>query len=137
MGLTQQAWPYYLADETSRARCLAGLLRDGFFVLRDVPCHPGMVLTVAGSSMGFVEGRTNQTSVRARSMSGSRPPRPTSRSPACPSHRNRIRSNFLAILYPVPTVELLHCLDAIRLDPGGAAAAGKEHPMTVWPEASQ
>ncbi len=107
-GRPSQAWPYYLADETSRARCLAVLLRDGFFVLRDVPCHPGMVLTVAGS-MGFVR-ETNygrlfdvrvETTPANLAFTGL---------PIAPHTDNPYRD-------PVPTVQLLHCL--ANAVPGG------------------
>ena len=100
-GLPQQAWPHYLADETSRARCLAALLRDGFFVLRDVPCHPGMVLTVAGS-MGFVRetnyGRLFDVQVEATPANLA-----FTGLPIAPHTDNPYRD-------PVPTVQLLHCL---------------------------
>jgi len=52
-GFGDQSWPRYLADDGCRERCLAALLRDGFFLLRDVPCRPGTVLAVA-ASMGYV-----------------------------------------------------------------------------------
>jgi len=100
-GLPEQAWPYYLADEMSRARCLAALLRDGFFVLRGVPCHQEMVLTVAGS-MGFVR-ETNygrlfdvrvETTPANLAFTGL---------PIAPHTDNPYRD-------PVPTVQLLHCL---------------------------
>jgi gamma-butyrobetaine dioxygenase len=100
-GLPEQAWPYYLADELNRARCLAALLREGFFVLRGVPCHPGMVLTVAGS-MGFVRetnyGRLFDVRVEATPANLA-----FTGLPIAPHTDNPYRD-------PVPTVQLLHCL---------------------------
>ena len=56
-GFPERSWPRYLASEADRAECLSGLLRDGFFLLRGVPCQPGTVLTVAASMRAGLGGR--------------------------------------------------------------------------------
>jgi gamma-butyrobetaine dioxygenase len=94
-------WPGYLADEGCRERCLAALLRDGFFLLRDVPARPGMVLTVA-ASMGYVRetnyGRLFDVRVEATPANLA-----YTGLPIAPHTDNPYRD-------PVPTVQLLHCL---------------------------
>jgi gamma-butyrobetaine dioxygenase len=100
-GIPERSWPRYLGSEADRAECLSALLRDGFFLLRDVPCQPGTVLTVA-ASMGFVRetnyGRLFDVRVEAT---------PTNLAftglPIAPHTDNPYRD-------PVPTVQLLHCL---------------------------
>jgi gamma-butyrobetaine dioxygenase len=100
-GLPEQRWPGYLADEGCRERCLAALLRDGFFLLRDVPARPGMVLTVA-ASMGYVRetnyGRLFDVRVEATPANLA-----YTGLPIAPHTDNPYRD-------PVPTVQLLHCL---------------------------
>ena len=100
-GLPEQPWPGYLADEGCRERCLAALLRDGFFLLRDVPARPGMVLTVA-ASMGYVRetnyGRLFDVRVEATPANLA-----YTGLPIAPHTDNPYRD-------PVPTVQLLHCL---------------------------
>lgn len=99
--LPERSWPRYLADEADRAECLSTLLRDGFFLLRDVPCQPGTVLTVAGS-MGFVRetnyGRLFDVRVEATPANLA-----FTGLPIAPHTDNPYRD-------PVPTVQLLHCL---------------------------
>ncbi len=71
-GLRGRDWPRYLAGPAIREQCLAALMRDGFFLLRNVPCQPEAVLAVAGT-MGYVSGKP---ATAACSTSGSRPRRP-------------------------------------------------------------
>ena len=100
-GVPERSWPRYLGSEADRLECLSALLRNGFFLLRDVPCQPGTVLTVA-TSMGFVR-ETNYGrlfDVRAEAT-------PTNLAftglSIAPHTDNPYRD-------PVPTVQLLHCL---------------------------
>ena len=101
--LPEQSWACYLTDDGHRERCLAALLRDGFFLLRDAPCRPGTVLTVA-ASMSYVRetnyGRLFDVRVEATpanlALTGL---------PIAPHTDNPYRD-------PVPTVQLLHCLAA-------------------------
>ncbi len=99
------SWPRYLGEPADRARALDAVLRWGFVLLRDVPAEPGMVLEVA-ASFGFVRetnyGRLFDVRVE---------PRPgnlafTSRR-ILPHTDNPYRD-------PAPTVQLLHCLRAVR-----------------------
>jgi gamma-butyrobetaine dioxygenase len=100
-GFPELSWPRYLASEPDRAECLSALLRDGFFLLRDVPCQPGTVLTVA-ASMGFVRetnyGRLFDVRVEATPANLA-----FTGLPIAPHTDNPYRD-------PVPTVQLLHCL---------------------------
>jgi gamma-butyrobetaine dioxygenase len=100
-GLRGHDWPRYLADPATREQCLAALLRDGFFLLRDVPCQPGTVLAVAGS-MGYVRetnyGRLFDVRVEATPANLA-----FTGLPIAPHTDNPYRD-------PVPTVQLLHCL---------------------------
>jgi len=100
-GFGDQSWPCYLADDGCRERCLAALLRDGFFLLRDVPCRPGTVLAVA-ASMGYVRetnyGRLFDVRVEATPANLA-----FTGLPIAPHTDNPYRD-------PVPTVQLLHCL---------------------------
>jgi gamma-butyrobetaine dioxygenase len=100
-SLAGQSWPRYLADDADRARCLAALMRDGFFLLRDVPARPAAVLKVAGS-MGYVRetnyGRVFDVRVEATPANLA-----FTGLPIAPHTDNPYRD-------PVPTVQLLHCL---------------------------
>jgi gamma-butyrobetaine dioxygenase len=100
-ALLGQSWTRYLADEGARARCLEALLRDGFFLLRDVPCRAGAVLDVA-ASMGYVRetnyGRLFDVRVEATPANLA-----YTGLPIPPHTDNPYRD-------PVPTVQLLHCL---------------------------
>ena len=106
--LPEGSWPSYLAEPAARARALDAVLRWGFVLLHGVPAEPGLVLEVA-ASFGFVRetnyGRLFDVRVE---------PRPgnlayTSRR-ILPHTDNPYRD-------PVPTVQLLHCLQAA--DDGG------------------
>jgi gamma-butyrobetaine dioxygenase len=100
-GLRGHDWPACLAGPAIREQCLAALLRDGFFLLRDVPCQPETVLAVA-ASMGYVRetnyGRLFDVRVEATPANLAF----TGLSIA-PHTDNPYRD-------PVPTVQLLHCL---------------------------
>jgi gamma-butyrobetaine dioxygenase len=99
--IPQGCWPRYLAETAHRAECLEAILGDGFVLLRDVPCEPGAVLTVAGS-MGFVR-ETNYGrlfDVRAEATPANLA---CTGLPIAPHTDNPYRD-------PVPTVQLLHCL---------------------------
>jgi gamma-butyrobetaine dioxygenase len=100
-GLRGRDWPRYLADPVTREQCLAALLRDGFILLRNVPCQPGTVLTVA-ASMGYVRetnyGRLFDVRVEATPANLA-----FTGLPIAPHTDNPYRD-------PVPTVQLLHCL---------------------------
>ncbi len=100
-GLPWQSWPRYLDDARVREDCLAALLRDGFFLLRDVPCQPGTVLSVAGTA-GYVRetnyGRLFDVRVEATPANLA-----FTGLPVAPHTDNPYRD-------PVPTVQLLHCL---------------------------
>jgi gamma-butyrobetaine dioxygenase len=120
-------WQAYLADPAVRADCLATLLRDGMAVLREVPPEPGTVLTVA-ESMGYVRetnyGRLFDVRVTATPSNLA-----FTGLPIAPHTDNPYRD-------PVPTVQLLHCLEtAVEGGDSGlvdgfavAAALRREHP---------
>ena len=101
-GPPQASWPRYLAGSAARAECLEHLLRDGFFLLRDVPRQPRTVLTVAGS-LGYVRetnyGRLFDVRVEAT------PANLANTGLAIAPHTDNPYRD------PVPTVQLLHCLD--------------------------
>jgi gamma-butyrobetaine dioxygenase len=96
-----QSWPRYLADAQQRLGCLDALMRDGFFLLSDVPCRAGAVLDVA-ASMGYVRetnyGRLFDVRVEATPANLA-----YTGLPIAPHTDNPYRD-------PVPTVQLLHCV---------------------------
>jgi gamma-butyrobetaine dioxygenase len=104
----EASWGRYLSEPADRARALDAVLRLGFLLLHDVPAETGMVLEVA-ASFGFVR-ETNYGrlfDVRIEPSPGnlaftSRAIRPHTDNP----YRD-----------PVPTVQLLHCLQTA--DEGG------------------
>jgi gamma-butyrobetaine dioxygenase len=100
-GVPERSWPRYLASEPDREECLSALLRDGFFLLRGVPCQPGTVLTVA-ASLGFVRetnyGRLFDVRVEVTPANLA-----FTGLPIAPHTDNPYRD-------PAPTVLLLHCL---------------------------
>jgi gamma-butyrobetaine dioxygenase len=112
-ALAGTPWPRYLASEGVRERCLASLLREGFFLLRDVPREPGSVLAAA-ASFGHVRetnyGRLFDVRVVATPANLA-----YTGLPIAPHTDNPYRD-------PVPTVQLLHCLTA--------AAAGGDSGLT-------
>ncbi len=101
-GFPEGSWPRYLADPAHRKACLAAVLREGFVRLRDVPCRAGAVLTVA-ESMGYVRetnyGRLFDVRVEATPANLA-----FTSLPIAPHTDNPYRD-------PVPTLQLLHCLD--------------------------
>jgi gamma-butyrobetaine dioxygenase len=109
--LPEQSWPGYLADDGQRERCLAALLREGFFLLRDVPARPGTVLAVA-ASLGYVRetnyGRLSDVRVEATPANLA-----YTGLPIAPHTDNPYRD-------PVPTIQLLHCL-ATAVEGGDSA----------------
>jgi gamma-butyrobetaine dioxygenase len=109
--LPEQSWPGYLADDGQRERCLAALLREGFFLLRDVPARPGTVLAVA-ASLGYVRetnyGRLFDVRVEATPANLA-----YTGLPIAPHTDNPYRD-------PVPTIQLLHCL-ATAVEGGDSA----------------
>jgi gamma-butyrobetaine dioxygenase len=115
------SWPLFQAEAAHRQACLSAVLRDGFVVLRDVPAEPGAVLTVA-ESMGFVR----QTSIGpvVDVQIGALPPLQAF------TARPMTPRTHLPFRDPLPTVELVHCLDdaaeggeSILVDGFHAAAA--------------
>jgi gamma-butyrobetaine dioxygenase len=98
----QGSWPLFRAEAAHRQACLAAVLRDGFVVLRGVPREPGAVLTVA-QSIGFVREteRGPFIDVQARA---SPPNEAFTDRPLTPCTTQPFRD-------PLPTLELLHCLD--------------------------
>jgi gamma-butyrobetaine dioxygenase len=99
--LPEAGWPRYLGDPAERTRALDAVLRWGFVLLHDVPAEPGLVLEVV-ASFGFVRetnyGRLFDVRVQARPGNLAY----TSRR-ILPHTDNPYRD-------PVPTVQLLHCL---------------------------
>jgi gamma-butyrobetaine dioxygenase len=97
------AWSAYLAAETDRRDCLATVLRDGIAILTGVPCEPGSVIAVA-ASMGYVRetnyGRLFDVRVTAT------PSNLAFTGLAIAPHTDNPYRD------PVPTVQLLHCLDS-------------------------
>ncbi len=108
--LPQGWWPRYLADPAHRLSCLSAVLTLGVVVLHDVPCEPGAVLAVA-TSLGYVR-ETNYG--RLFDVRTERAPvnLAFTRLPIAPHTDNPYRD-------PVPTVQLLHCLQGA---PGGGAS---------------
>ena len=96
------SWPGYRARGADRGSALAALLRDGMVLLRGVPAEPGAVLAVA-QSMGYVRetnyGRLFDVRVTAAPSNLAFTGRPIA-----PHTDNPYRD-------PVPTVQLLHCLE--------------------------
>jgi gamma-butyrobetaine dioxygenase len=115
------SWPLFQAEAAHRQACLSAVIRDGFVVLRDVPAEPGTVLTVAESL-----GHVRQTSVGpvVDVQIGALPPvQAFTARPLTPRTHQVFRD-------PLPTVELVHCLDdaaeggeSILVDGFHAAAA--------------
>jgi gamma-butyrobetaine dioxygenase len=97
------SWAEYRASAQARADCLASVLRDGLAVLRGVPREPGAVLTVA-QTMGYVRetnyGRLFDVRVTATPSNLA-----FTGLPIAPHTDNPYRD-------PVPTVQLLHCLES-------------------------
>jgi gamma-butyrobetaine dioxygenase len=96
------SWPLFQAEAAHRQACLSAVLREGLVVLRDVPRQPGAVLAVA-ESVGFVRQTSQGPLVDVQV--GALPPIQAFRGgPVAPSTHQPFRD-------PLPTVELVHCLD--------------------------
>jgi gamma-butyrobetaine dioxygenase len=108
-AIPQGWWPRYLADPEHRRACLSAVLTHGVVVLHEVPREPGAVLAVA-RSLGYVR-ETNYGrlfDVRAEPAAANLA---FTRLPIAPHTDNPYRD-------PVPTIQLLHCLQAAA-DGGG------------------
>lgn len=121
---TAGGWERFRGDPAHRVSCLRAVLRDGFTLIRGVPCRPGMVAAVAGC-FGYVRetnyGRIFDVRVEA--------------APSHLAYTGRALSPHTDNPYrdPVPTVQLLHCLtsaaeggDTILVDGFAAAARLRE-----------
>lgn len=101
-GLPEADWAAYLADPAERAAVLGAVLRSGFAVLRGVPVVEGQVLDVA-RTFGYVRetnyGRLFDVRVEAD------PNNLAFTSAAIAPHSDNPYRD------PVPTLQLLHCLD--------------------------
>ena len=96
------SWPRYLADAGYRRACQSAVLRDGLLVLSEVPAEPGAVLDVA-ASLGYVR-ETNYGRLFDVRVETSPANLAFTSLPIPPHTDNPYRD-------PVPTVQLLHCLD--------------------------
>ena len=96
------SWPRYLADAGYRRACQSAVLRDGLLVLSEVPPDPGAVLEVA-ASLGYVR-ETNYGRLFDVRVETSPANLAFTSLPIPPHTDNPYRD-------PVPTVQLLHCLD--------------------------
>jgi gamma-butyrobetaine dioxygenase len=105
LGGIPPSWPWagYLASAGTRAECLASVLRDGLAVLRGVPREPGAVLTVA-RAMGYVR-ETNYGRLFDVKITATPSNLAFTGLPIAPHTDNPYRD-------PVPTVQLLHCLES-------------------------
>jgi gamma-butyrobetaine dioxygenase len=96
------SWPRYLADAGYRRVCQSAVLGDGLLVLSEVPADPGAVLEVA-ASLGYVR-ETNYGRLFDVRVETSPANLAFTSLPIPPHTDNPYRD-------PVPTVQLLHCLD--------------------------
>lgn len=102
-GQPEGHWPRYLADAAHRAGCLSAVLTDGFVVLREVPAAPGSVLAVA-RTMGFVRETNYGALFDVRAVID--PANLANSALAIAPHTDNPYRD------PVPTVQLLHCLQS-------------------------
>lgn len=102
-GLPQGRWPRYLTDAGHRAGLLSAVLADGFVLLREVPTAPGSVLTVA-RTMGFVRETNYGALFDVRAIVD--PDNLAFSDLAIAPHTDNPYRD------PVPTVQLLHCLES-------------------------
>ncbi len=100
----QGSWQLLQTEAAHRKACLEAVLRDGFIVLRDVPAEPGMLLTVA-RRFGFVRQTENGPLVDVRVSA--RPSSSTFTSQAMTPRTG------VAFRDPVPTLQLMHCLEQV------------------------
>ncbi|MEV6609700.1 TauD/TfdA family dioxygenase [Kutzneria sp. NPDC051319] len=101
-GLVSASWPAYLDDDAERLRCLDSVLRNGFVLLRGVPTRPGTVLEVA-ETFGFVRETNYGRLFDVRVVKSPNNLAFTSKA-ISPHTDNPYRD-------PVPTLQLLHCLE--------------------------
>ncbi|WP_188316999.1 2-trimethylaminoethylphosphonate dioxygenase [Solihabitans fulvus] len=99
--LPEGSWADYLADPAERVRCLDAVLRQGFVLLRDVPCEDGAVRDVA-ESFGYVR-ETNYGSLFDVRVEATPNNLAFTGLAISPHTDNPYRD-------PVPTLQLLHCL---------------------------
>jgi gamma-butyrobetaine dioxygenase len=100
--LVSANWLAYLDDDAERLRCLDSVLRSGFVLLRGVPTRPGTVLEVA-ETFGFVR-ETNYGRLFDVRVVNSPNNLAFTGLPISPHTDNPYRD-------PVPTLQLLHCLE--------------------------
>ncbi|WP_035841850.1 2-trimethylaminoethylphosphonate dioxygenase [Kitasatospora azatica] len=101
-GIPEAQWSAYLADPAEQAAVLRAVQRFGFVVLREVPCRPGQVRAVA-ESFGYVR-QTNYGELFDVRVE----PDPNNlafTSVAIAPHTDNPYRD------PVPTLQLLHCLE--------------------------
>lgn len=120
-AIPRGSWPLFQAEATHQQACLSAVLRYGFVVLGDVPREPGAVLAVA-ESVGFVRQISQEPLVDVQM--GAKPPVQAFRGGALTPRTH------LPFRDPMPTLELVHCLDdaaeggeSILVDGFHAAAA--------------
>jgi gamma-butyrobetaine dioxygenase len=107
-GLPQAAWEDYLREDGERLHVLDSVARLGFALLRGVPQREGQVLAVA-ESFGFVR-ETNYGRLFDVRVENSPNNLAFTSAAIAPHTDNPYRD-------PVPTLQLLHCLD--NSAPGG------------------
>jgi gamma-butyrobetaine dioxygenase len=100
--LVSASWLAYLDDDAERLRCLDAVLRNGFVLLRGVPVRDGAVTEVA-ETFGFVRETNYGRLFDVRVVNSPNNLAFTSR-PIAPHTDNPYRD-------PVPTLQLLHCLE--------------------------
>ncbi|MFE9421955.1 phosphonate degradation HD-domain oxygenase [Kitasatospora sp. NPDC006697] len=101
-GIPEAGWEAYLADPAERAAVLRAVQHLGFAVLRGVPAEPGRVLEVA-ESFGFVR-RTNYGDLFDVRVEPDPNNLAFTSAAIAPHTDNPYRD-------PVPTLQLLHCLE--------------------------
>ncbi|MEV4560140.1 TauD/TfdA family dioxygenase [Kitasatospora sp. NPDC049285] len=101
-GLPEADWPVYLAEPEEKIAVLAAVRRSGFAVLRGVPVEEGQVLAVA-RTFGFVR-ETNYGELFDVRVEPD-PANLAFTSVAIAPHTDNPYRD------PVPTLQLLHCLD--------------------------
>ncbi|MFC9330595.1 TauD/TfdA family dioxygenase [Kitasatospora sp. NPDC057015] len=101
-GLPEADWDAYLADPAERAAVLGSVLRSGFAVLRGVPAVEGQVLAVV-RTFGYVR-ETNYGELFDVRVEADPNNLAFTSAAIAPHSDNPYRD-------PVPTLQLLHCLD--------------------------
>ncbi|WP_371479058.1 TauD/TfdA family dioxygenase [Kitasatospora sp. NBC_00315] len=101
-GIPEADWAAYLADPVERAAVLGAVLRSGFAVLREVPVVERQVLAVA-RTFGYVR-ETNYGELFDVRVEADPNNLAFTSAAIAPHSDNPYRD-------PVPTLQLLHCLD--------------------------